>query len=53
LDPELDRDVLAHVLLAPFRAEVYRHLVEGGPGAGRQRLLRVVERLLDGLGESS
>ncbi len=49
LDPELDIDVLAHVLLAPFRAEVYGHLVGGGRAVGRERLLAVVERLLDGL----
>ncbi len=49
LDPALDRDVLAHVLLAPFRAAVYGHLVEGERAAGRARLLAVVERLLDGL----
>lgn len=50
LDPELDIDVLAHVLLAPFRAEVYGHLVEGERAAGRERLLAVVGQLLDGLG---
>lgn len=51
LDPALDIDVLAHVLLAPFRAEVYAHLVEGERAAGRERLLTVVGRLLDGLSE--
>ena len=48
LDQRLDIDVLAHVLLAPFRAELYRHVV-GGRGAGRARLLTVVGALLDGL----
>ena len=46
--PLTDIDVLAHVLLAPFRAELYRHLVDGQP-AGRERLLAAVRRLLDGL----
>ena len=49
LDPELDIDVLAHVLLAPFRAELYSHLVGGQRAVGRERLLAVVGRLLDGL----
>ncbi len=49
LDPTLDIDVLAHVLLAPFRAELYAHLVGGQP-AGRERLLAVVRTLLDRLG---
>ncbi len=49
LDPALDIDVLAHVLLAPFRAELYRHLVSGQP-AGRERLLAGMRKLLDGLG---
>lgn len=48
LDQRLDVDVLAHVLLAPFRAEVYRHIV-GGASTGRERLLTVVAALLDGL----
>ncbi len=51
LDPALDIDVLAHVLLAPFRAELYAHLVSGQP-AGRERLLAVVRSLLDGLGRA-
>lgn len=50
LDPELDIDVLAHVLLAPFRAELYSHLVGDARGVGRARLLAVVEQLVDGLG---
>ena len=49
LDPELDIDVLAHVLLAPFRAEVYGHVVRGERAAGRERLMDVVRVLLDGL----
>ena len=49
LDPALDIDVLAHVLLAPFRADLYGHLVEGRT-EGRERLLAAVGRLLDGLG---
>lgn len=49
LDPDLDIDVLAHILLAPFRAELYGHLVDGQP-AGRERLLAGVGTLLDGLG---
>jgi hypothetical protein len=36
------------VLFAPFRAELYRHLVDGQT-AGRERLLAAVRRLLDGL----
>lgn len=52
LDPGLDIDVLAHILLAPFRAELYRHLV-AGELAGRGRLLSVVGGLIDGLGEGS
>lgn len=50
LDPRLDIDVLAHVLLAPFRAEHYRHLTADDPDAGRERLLAVVAGLVDGLG---
>ncbi len=50
LDPGLDIDVLAHVLLAPFRAELYFHLTGAGQATGRARLLAVVEQLLDGLG---
>ncbi len=50
LDPALDIDVLAHVLLAPFRAELYGHLVGGTRAAGRERLLAAVGTLLDGLG---
>ncbi len=50
LDPELDIDVLAHVLLAPFRAEDYSHFVRGERAAGRERLLGVVQALLAGLG---
>ena len=50
LDPGLDIDVLAHVLLAPFRAELYRHVVGGATDLGRERLLAVVRQLLDGLG---
>lgn len=50
LDPALDIDVLAHVLLAPFRAELYGHLVGGTRAAGRERLLAAVATLLDGLG---
>ncbi|MCW3009919.1 MAG: transcriptional regulator, TetR family [Solirubrobacterales bacterium] len=49
LDPALDIDVLAHVLLAPFRAELYRHLCAVERAVGRERLLAVVGRLLDGL----
>lgn len=49
IDPSLDIDVLAHVLLAPFRAEHYGHLVAGERGAGRGRLLAVVEHLVDAL----
>jgi hypothetical protein len=49
LDPELDIDVLAHVLLAPVHAELHRHLVSGQP-AGRERLLAGMGKLLDGLG---
>lgn len=49
LGPELDIDVLAHVLLAPFRAELYRHLVAGQRAVGRERLLAVVTTLLDGI----
>jgi len=51
LDPALDIDALAHVLLAPFRAELYAHLVSGQP-AGRERLLAVVRSLLYGLGRA-
>jgi len=50
LDSTLDIDVLAHVLLAPFRAELYGHLVGGTRAAGRERLLAAVATLLDGLG---
>ncbi len=49
LDGALDIDVLAHVLLAPFRAELYGHLVGGERAVGRERLLGVVGQLLDGL----
>ncbi len=49
IDPELDIDVLAHVLLSPFRAEHYAHVVAGERGAGRARLLAVVEHLLAAL----
>jgi len=49
LDPALDIDVLAHVLLAPFRAELYGHLVGGRRAVGRRRLLAVIAALLDGL----
>lgn len=49
LDGDLDIDVLAHVLLAPFRADLYSHLCGGGRSVARERLLAVVGRLLDGL----
>lgn len=49
LNPSLDVDVLAHLLLAPFRAELFEHLILGSPQLGRQRLSDAVERLLDGL----
>lgn len=48
MDPGLDIDVLAHVLLAPFRADLYGHLVERRP-EGRDRLLAAISLLLDGL----
>jgi len=49
LDPALDIDVLAHVLLAPFRAELYGHLVGDTRAVGRERLLAALATLLDGL----
>ena len=49
LDPSLDIDVLAHVLLGPFRADAYRHLVGEERAVGRERLLAAVGTLLDGL----
>lgn len=50
LGPDLDIDVLAHVLLAPFRSELYGHLVGGTRAAGGERLLAALATLLDGLG---
>lgn len=52
LDPDSDIDVLAHVLLAPFWTELYRHVVAGRP-EGRERLLRVVGALVDGITPTS
>ena len=49
LDPRLDIDVLAHVLLSPFRAEHYRHVTGADREVGRDRLLAVVATLLAGL----
>lgn len=51
LDPSLDADVLAHVLLAPFRAEMHSHLV-GDPGSpGPERMLATVATLVEALDE--
>jgi AcrR family transcriptional regulator len=49
LNPTLDNDVLAHVLLAPFRAEIHRHLTGDPASQGRDRLLAALGLLIDGL----
>ncbi|MDA0183407.1 TetR/AcrR family transcriptional regulator [Solirubrobacter phytolaccae] len=46
LDPPLDADVLAHVLLAPLRPDAHRDITAG---SDRRRLLGAIDVLLDGL----
>lgn len=51
LAPHADADVLAHVLMAPFRGTLFLHLTDGGSDAGRERLLAAVDDLLGALAE--
>ena len=49
LDPQLDSDTLAHMLLAPFRAEIHRYLSGDTGSQSQERLLAGLAALLDGL----
>jgi AcrR family transcriptional regulator len=48
LNPEVDAEALAHVLLAPFSGDLYLHLQQGA-GVVRGRLLTAMEQLVRGL----
>ena len=49
LNPTLDNDVLAHILLAPVRGEIFQQLTEHSGAPGRERLLAALDLLIDGI----
>ena len=52
LNPTLDNAALAHVLLAPVRAEIYQQLTGDSHAPGRERLLAALELLIGGINAS-
>jgi AcrR family transcriptional regulator len=49
LDPALDQAMFAHLLLAPYRADMYQYLTRDPDDRGDDRLRAAIDLLLDGL----